>query len=137
MCGWLFADTRVVLQTVQERINMLVQSRYMQHSDAVMKNPILFGDYRSAKQVSFLLIAAGVLDELQQLASAESIGQYSAYSCAVAVSHGLWLLLITYVQHTLMPHSRPFGPTSPKPVCSWLQQSNLICREKKVVHMKI
>ncbi|DBA95316.1 TPA: Dynein heavy chain cytoplasmic [Trebouxia sp. C0006] len=36
-------------QTVQERINMLVQSRYMQHTEAVMKNPILFGDYRSAK----------------------------------------------------------------------------------------
>lgn len=39
------------LQTVQERINMLVQSRYMQHTEAVMKNPILFGDYRSAKNV--------------------------------------------------------------------------------------
>ena len=30
---------------------MLVQSRYMQHTEAVMKNPILFGDYRSAKNV--------------------------------------------------------------------------------------
>ncbi len=39
------------LQTVQERISMLVQSRYMQHTEAVMKNPILFGDYRSAKNV--------------------------------------------------------------------------------------
>lgn len=39
------------VQTVQERISMLVQSRYMQHTEAVMKNPILFGDYRSAKNV--------------------------------------------------------------------------------------
>lgn len=66
MYGWLFADT-TVLQTVQERINMLVQSRYMQHSEAVMKNPILFGDYRTAKQVCFVLISAGVLYDLQQL----------------------------------------------------------------------
>jgi len=42
---------RGFLQTVQERISMLVQSRYMQHTEAVMKNPILFGDYRSAKNV--------------------------------------------------------------------------------------
>ena len=42
----------MVLQTVQERVSMLVQSKYMQHSEAVLKNPILFGDYRTAKSVS-------------------------------------------------------------------------------------
>ena len=31
---------------------MLVQSKYMQHSEAVLKNPMLFGDYRTAKSVS-------------------------------------------------------------------------------------
>ena len=42
----------MVLQTVQERISMLVQSKYMQLSEAVLQNPILFGDYRTAKSVS-------------------------------------------------------------------------------------
>lgn len=31
---------------------MLLQSKYMQHTEAVLKNPILFGDYRTAKSVS-------------------------------------------------------------------------------------
>ena len=30
---------------------MLVQSKYMQHTEAVLKNPMLFGDYRNAKSV--------------------------------------------------------------------------------------
>lgn len=41
----------LLLQTVQERVSMLVQQKYMQHSEAVLTNPILFGDYRSAKKV--------------------------------------------------------------------------------------
>lgn len=33
---------------------MLVQSKYMQHTEAVLKNPTLFGDYRNAKSVGRL-----------------------------------------------------------------------------------
>lgn len=33
---------------------MLVQSKYMQHTEAVLKNPMLFGDYRNAKIVGHL-----------------------------------------------------------------------------------
>ena len=35
---------------------MLLQSKYMQHTEAVLKNPILFGDYRTAKSVSQLTL---------------------------------------------------------------------------------
>ena len=40
---------------------MLLQSKYMQHTEAVLTNPILFGDYRTAKSVSLLTLCCSTL----------------------------------------------------------------------------
>ena len=40
------------LQLVKDKVNGLVQHRYPPQSEAVIKDPILFGDYKLAKSVS-------------------------------------------------------------------------------------